>query len=97
MKNTSKALMTAAVAGILTASTATIAAPAHTADADAAKNGHCVGANSCKGKGACKQASQNDCKGKNGCKGKGFVEMTKTECDKMAKTNKNAHFEPAGM
>ena len=33
--------------------------------------GHCNGANSCKGKGACKTAS-NACKGQNACKGKGF-------------------------
>jgi hypothetical protein len=41
--------------------------------------GHCVGANACKGQGACKTA-QNDCKGQNACKGKGFVVMTETEC-----------------
>jgi hypothetical protein len=44
--------------------------------------GHCVGANACKGQGACKSAS-NDCKGHNGCKGKGFIAMTKDECDKI--------------
>ncbi len=49
------------------------------ASAEAAK-GHCMGANACKGHGACKSAS-NACKGQNACKGKGFVEMTKAECD----------------
>jgi hypothetical protein len=40
----------------------------------------CVGANSCKGQGACKSAS-NDCKGQNGCKGKGFSMMgSEKEC-----------------
>ena len=40
----------------------------------------CLGANDCKGKGACKSA-QNDCKGQNGCKGKGFVHTsTEKEC-----------------
>ena len=43
---------------------------------------HCNGANACKGKGACKTAS-NTCKGQNACKGKGFLEMTKAECDKI--------------
>ena len=32
----------------------------------------CIGANACKGQGACK-STQNDCKGQNACKGKGFV------------------------
>ena len=44
--------------------------------------GHCNGANACKGKGACKTAS-NACKGQNACKGKGFLEMTKAECGKI--------------
>ncbi len=40
--------------------------------------GHCIGANSCKGQGACKSAS-NACKGQNACKGKGFVTLTKSD------------------
>jgi hypothetical protein len=55
----------------------------------AAAKGHCVGANACKGKGACKSAS-NDCRGHNACKGKGFLVTTKSACDKI----KGAHFEP---
>jgi hypothetical protein len=47
--------------------------------------GHCVGANACKGKGACKSAS-NACKGQNGCKGKGFMETTAEECEKIKGT-----------
>jgi len=40
----------------------------------------CVGANDCKGHGACKSA-QNDCKGQNSCKGKGFIHTSTTkEC-----------------
>ena len=39
----------------------------------------CFGVNACKGKGACKTAS-NACKGLNACKGKGFIELTKAEC-----------------
>jgi len=52
--------------------------------------GHCVGANACKGKSACKTAA-NECKGQNACKGKGFLAMTKEECDKI----EGATFEPA--
>lgn len=41
---------------------------------------HCAGLNSCKGKTACKSAS-NECKGKNSCKGKGWLPTaTKEEC-----------------
>jgi hypothetical protein len=52
--------------------------------------GHCVGANACKGQGACKSAA-NDCKGQNACKGKGFLSLTKADCDKI----EGAKFEPA--
>ncbi len=47
--------------------------------------GHCIGANACKGMGACKSAS-NACKGQNACKGKGFLALTKTECAKTPGT-----------
>jgi len=40
----------------------------------------CLGVNACKGKGACKSAS-NACKGKNACKGRGMVKMSKEQCD----------------
>jgi hypothetical protein len=66
------------------------AALAPAAEARAAK-GHCIGANACKGKSACKTAS-NACKGLNSCKGQGFLEKTKSECKKI----KGAHFE-SGM
>ncbi len=56
--------------------------------AGAEAQGHCVGANACKGHGACKSAS-NSCKGHNACKGKGFLSMTKAECEKI----KDAKFE----
>jgi len=51
--------------------------------------GHCIGANACKGQGACKSAS-NDCKGMNACKGKGFLTLTSDECGKIP----GATFEP---
>ncbi len=64
-----------------------VSAPAFAADE---AKGHCVGANACKGKGACKSAS-NACAGQNACKGKSFTEMTKDECAKV----EGAKFEPA--
>ncbi|MEO8402781.1 MAG: hypothetical protein ABI597_13500 [Gammaproteobacteria bacterium] len=42
----------------------------------------CYGVNSCKGKGACKTAS-NACKGHNSCKGHGMKMMTEKTCKKM--------------
>lgn len=41
--------------------------------------GHCVGANACKGQGACKSAA-NACKGKNACKGHGFTVTSEADC-----------------
>ena len=78
---------------IAVAAAALILAGAVTGPASAAtgEKGHCVGANACKGKSACKTAS-NDCAGLNACKGKGYLEMTKEECDKI----EGAKFEPAG-
>ncbi|PNS09697.1 hypothetical protein [Solilutibacter silvestris] len=57
------------------------------ADSGSAPMGHCMGANACKGQGACKSTS-NACKGQNACKGKGFTEATKKDC-KVA----GGHFE----
>ena len=51
--------------------------------------GRCIGANACKGQGACGSAS-NDCMAQNACKGKGFLRMTKEECEKI----EGATFEP---
>jgi uncharacterized membrane protein len=76
----------AAAAATLILAGAAVAPVSHAEEA----KGHCVGANACKGQGACKSAS-NDCKGHNGCKGKGFLAMTKDECDKI----QGATFEPA--
>jgi hypothetical protein len=45
----------------------------------AADEGHCVGANACKGQSACK-GGNHACKGLNACKGQGFAEMTKADC-----------------
>lgn len=70
------AIATAAFA--LALSGASMMAPTAAA-ADEAKI-HCAGANSCKGHGECKTAS-NDCAGMNSCKGQGFISLTKAECD----------------
>lgn len=75
----------AASAAVLLLSGLALVPSAHADDA----KGHCVGANSCKGTGACKTAS-NACKGQNACKGKGYLELTKAECEKVA----GAVFEP---
>jgi hypothetical protein len=48
----------------------------------AAKKVPCYGVNSCKGKSACKTAS-NDCKGHNDCKGKGMVMKSASPCEKL--------------
>jgi hypothetical protein len=74
----------AATAAALLLSGAVVNAPAGAADA----KGHCIGANACAGKGACKSA-KNECGGKNKCKGQGWVEMTKAECDTAAASNKD--------
>jgi hypothetical protein len=68
----------AAAAAALIVSGAALAPSVFAGDA----KGHCVGANACKGQGACKSAS-NACKGQNACKGKGFLAMTKAECAKI--------------
>ena len=81
----SGAAIAAAAAALLIAGAA-LSAPAMADDA----KGHCMGANACKGQGACKSAS-NACKGQNACKGKGFMEMTKDECAKV----EGGKFEPA--
>jgi uncharacterized membrane protein len=85
----SGAAIAAAAAALLIAGSA-LSAPLQVAADDA--KGHCMGANACKGQGACKTAS-NDCAGHNACKGKGFLEMTAEECAKI----EGATFEPAKM
>lgn len=74
----------AATAAALLMSGAIVSSPVGAADA----KGHCIGANACSGKSACKTA-KNECGGKNKCKGQGFLEMTKAECDSAAASNKD--------
>ena len=74
-KLTGIALATA-VAGLFALAAAT---PAFAASGDAAKV-KCEQSSSCKGQGACKQAS-NSCKGQNACKGEGFtMQDSKAAC-----------------
>ena len=86
----------AATAAALLMSGAVSVSTVQAADA----KGHCVGANACGGKSACKTA-KNECGGKNKCKGQGFLEMTKAECDAASAANKDEKvqilFEAAAM
>jgi len=84
----SGAAIAAAAAALLVAGTA-LSVPSQAADE---AKGHCMGANACKGKSACKTAT-NECAGHNACKGKGYLEMTKEECEKI----EGATFEPMKM
>ena len=67
------AMVAAAVAGLFAAGTPAVV------HAKGGKKVSCTGVNDCKGKGACKSAT-NDCKGKNDCKGHGWLEMLQAEC-----------------
>lgn len=89
MKLARATALSAAVAGILGASTIAMAAdPASPAPAD--ELGLCVAANSCKGKSVCATPDgSNSCKGLNSCKGKGVSKMSRGECTKLAKKSKN--------
>ena len=74
MKVTSKSgAAIAAAAATLFLAGMTISTNAQAAD------GHCMGANACKGQSACK-GGNHSCKGLNACKGQGFAAMTKDKC-----------------
>jgi hypothetical protein len=76
MKLTARSSLALAAAALLIGGTAL----APTASF-AAHKGKCFGVNACKGHGACKTAD-NACKGQNACKGKGYVNLTKSSCEK---------------
>jgi hypothetical protein len=82
MTKNNKALMTAALGGLMLAATITAASADEkgAAPAAGAKTGECHGVNACKGTGACSTES-NSCAGKNSCKGKGWVKSTKADCE----------------
>jgi hypothetical protein len=81
-KSMKSLMMGAALAGLMTGTTAMAQSPSSQSLSSNSNNiGHnatsfdkdkhaCKGQNSCKGKGGCK-SSDNGCKGKNSCKGKG--------------------------
>jgi hypothetical protein len=77
----------AAAAAVMLIAGVAVSAPLQMA---AGEKGHCMGANGCEGKSACKTAT-NGCAGQNKCKGKGYTETTKEECEKIPDTT----FEPA--
>ncbi len=88
MKTDKKAMLTAAISGILLA--ASYAGPANSAHDGA--GGECYGVNGCKGKGDCGGVKENGekytCSGNNECKGKGWLGITKEECDQKGGTHK---------
>lgn len=92
MKNSSNPLLVgAAVAGIMSAATLSLAA-----DAKKVKEspmGGCIGANSCKGKSNCHTDDRAGCAGQNSCKGTGWLKMTEAECKQLIKKNKKLYFE----
>ncbi len=68
------ALIATAVAGLFMANQA-IAADEKKEDAGV----KCMGANDCKGKGACGVKGSHDCAGANECKGKGWIKTSNAE------------------
>jgi uncharacterized membrane protein len=88
MNNKTNTLVSAAIAGVMTAA---LAGPAF-----AASPGKCFNANDCKGHSDCKSAKNNSCAGQNGCGGKdqGWKKMTKADCMAAAKASpdKKIHF-----
>ncbi|HBT41110.1 MAG TPA: hypothetical protein DIW51_15840 [Rhodospirillaceae bacterium] len=81
-KKTAGVTLATAAAALFIAGAAMTVAPT-AAQAEGVK---CMGANSCKGHGSCKTAS-NECKGHNACKGKGWVSTkSEKECMEMGGT-----------
>ena len=79
---TSKTLMTAALGGLILATTISTASAEEAGDAATAgsKMGECHGVNACKGQSAC-NTDTNSCAGMNSCKGKGWLRLSKADCD----------------
>jgi uncharacterized membrane protein len=76
MNNKSK-LVTAALTGILLASSSCGSSSNHTSTHEI---GECHGVNSCKGKSDC-GGKGHGCAGLNTCKGKGWKKMSQSDCD----------------
>ena len=75
----SRTAKTSGLALAAAAATLFLTAPMAQAESSGTAAGHCMGANACKGQGACKTAA-NACKGQNGCKGQGFTEASEKDC-----------------
>ncbi len=84
MRKTNKALLAAAVAGLLNAMSTGFVSAADKAN-DAPKDVECMGVNACKGKSSCHTATHS-CGGANACKGKGWVKVSKEVCDQLGGT-----------
>ena len=78
MHQTTRALLAASVAGLLTAVGAGTASAADAKAADQ-KPAHCYGVNKCKGAGDC-GTKANGCAGQNACKGQAYIEMPEKTC-----------------
>jgi hypothetical protein len=86
MTKKNKALLGAAVAGILGAIASTGAMAAEKSDKMMkAEDVQCAGVNACKGKSSCHSA-KSGCAGSNGCKGQGWVKVSKEACDQLGGT-----------
>ena len=78
---TQRAVVAAAVAGLLAAVGATVASAEHETGTTGEKVS-CYGINKCKGAGAC-GGQGHSCAGMNGCKGQGSISLDKDTCLKI--------------
>lgn len=76
---TQRAVITAAVAGLLAAAGAVIASAEQQA---AGSKAPCYGINKCKGTGSC-GGKGHSCAGHNACKGQGYIDLEKDTCLKI--------------
>ena len=88
-KTTKQFLVTAAIAGLVSAGSFSSTTFAKDKPAGGADAGKCVGGNSCKGSSDCGIEGHHTCHGKNDCKGHGWKTMSKKDCEvkKDAKGN----------
>ncbi len=79
---TQRAMVAAAVAGLLAAVGAGVASAEHEAGAAAGGKISCYGINKCKGAGSC-GGKGHTCAGMNACKGQGYLSLEKDTCLKI--------------
>ena len=79
---TQRAVVTAAVVGLLAAVGASVASAEHEQGAAKGDKAPCYGINKCKGAGSCGGAGHS-CAGMNACKGQGYLELDKDTCLKI--------------